>query len=406
MKRRIVPGGILALSLAVALLAATASSASWAPGSSIVALATWNCPPPSTPPPTAGQVAHCLGSPASPGFNFGYHLVGTSTSQRFALGVRGDTFIAGDATFHPAIGVSGDYAQTNNCPPTLSAAAGQFDGCLITVTFTPTGKDKGPRPGTLTTGPGGPTMALMGYGEPRDSVPPNLKLSGPKRQDPQNDGYTDGWHANLHLNVSCGDEWCTARASGRLTNVKEDRLSPDGPWDIEPGERAHNMGPELTRYSQRREVRKALARGENVQAIVTVRATDLSGNVATAKRTIKLVKNTGASPQPPKAAGATYNTRVTIIQSQGAIGVLYGYLYSGDGRCEVHRKVKVFKQQPGTDRKLAVRRSGHNAPNEWDLFFPAGGKQGWHVYALVVRRDLRPYGPVCRSDRSGILTVR
>ena len=40
----------------------------------------------------------------------------------------------------------------------------------------------------------------------------------------------------------------------------------------------------------RRQARKALDDGENVQAKVTVRATDAAGNVATAKRTIRLVK--------------------------------------------------------------------------------------------------------------------
>jgi hypothetical protein len=280
----IVPAGILALSLAVALLAATPSSAAWAPGSTSVALTTWNCPPPSTPPTTFDQVADCIGSPAEASFNFGYRLVGTSTSQRFALGVSGDTF-------DPRIGVSGDYAQTNNCPPTLSAGADpQIDGCLITVTFTPTGEHKGPRPGTLTTGPGGPTMALTGNGEPRDSVPPDLKLSGPKKQSPQDD--YPGRDPEVKIEVRCGDEWCTARATGRLTKVKKDELSPDGPWEItpsKPGKTRARLGLGLS-AEQRERVRKALDKGKNVKAKVTVRAKDTSGNVATAKRTIKLVK--------------------------------------------------------------------------------------------------------------------
>jgi hypothetical protein len=132
-------------------------------------------------------------------------------------------------------------------------------------------------------------VALTGNGEPRDSVPPDLKLSGDKTQDPQNDTFTDRGGANVHLRVSCGDEACTARAKGRLTNVKKDKLSPVDPDVIEPGE-TRNMGPELTRKSQRNQVHKALAEGKNVKAKVTVRATDTSGNVATAKRTIKLVK--------------------------------------------------------------------------------------------------------------------
>ena len=40
----------------------------------------------------------------------------------------------------------------------------------------------------------------------------------------------------------------------------------------------------------RKQARKALAEGKNVTAKVTVRAEDAAGNVATAKRTIRLVK--------------------------------------------------------------------------------------------------------------------
>ncbi len=302
MKRRIVPGAILALSLAIALLAATASSASWAPGATSEH-ATWVCPLQSTPPTTIPGPERCYGSPHWSRFDFGYHLVGTSTSQRFELGVHGGT---GGNTFSPAIGVSGDYAQTNNCPPTLSAAAYQIGGaCLVTVTFTPTGERTGPRPGTLTTGPGGPTMALTGNGERRDSVPPDLRLSGPKKQSPQNPKdcanpksrsckhfdpcYSVGGHpCRLEVRVSC-DGLCTVRVTGKLTNVKMDKLDPVG-YDFVPEKRPFNFGPELAKRKQREQVRQALDEGKNVQAKVTVRARDLSGNVATAKRTITLVK--------------------------------------------------------------------------------------------------------------------
>jgi hypothetical protein len=277
MKRRIVPGGILALSFAVALLAATASSAS-----ATVASGTWDCPPlPPGPPLPNGdpQIQRCFGPTGS--FDFGYHLLGTSASQRFAVGVLDDTF-------SPRIGVSGDYAQTNNCPPTLSAPEGRVQGCLIDVTFTPTGK--GPRPGTLTTGPGGPTVALTGGGEPDNRRPPDLQLSGKKKQSPQDDfPGCDRGACNVHLRVSCGDHECTARAKGKLTNVKNDKLTPAGPSVVAPG-KTKNLGPELTQDRQREHVRKALDRGEKVRAKVTVRAKDAAGNVATAKRTIKLVK--------------------------------------------------------------------------------------------------------------------
>jgi hypothetical protein len=49
-------------------------------------------------------------------------------------------------------------------------------------------------------------------------------------------------------------------------------------------------GVHRTRQGEADEVRKALDRGEKVKAKITVRATDAAGDVATAKRTIKLVK--------------------------------------------------------------------------------------------------------------------
>jgi hypothetical protein len=88
--------------------------------------------------------------------------------------------------------------------------------------------------------------------------------------------------------VSCGDEECNARATGKLTNVKNDKLTPRGRV-VAPGKTV-TMGPEVTKDSQCREVRKALDDGKNVQAKVTVRAKDAAGNVAIEKRTIKLVK--------------------------------------------------------------------------------------------------------------------
>jgi hypothetical protein len=277
MKRRIVPGGILTLSLAVALLAATASSAS-----ASVALGTWNCPPlPPAPswPVDDPQIQRCFGGLGR--FDFGYHRLGTSASQRFALGVTDND------TFSPRIGVSGDYAQTNNCPPTLSAPNERVQGCIIDVTFTPTGK--GPSPGTLSTGPGGPTVALKGGGAPVNSTPPDLQLSGPKKQNPQADGpICDRGLCDVKVRVSCGYEECTARAKWRLTKVKNDKLKPVHSEVIAPGETA-NLGSELTE-SQRKQVRKALDDRKNVQAKVTVRAKDVAGKVTTAKRTIKLVK--------------------------------------------------------------------------------------------------------------------
>jgi hypothetical protein len=151
-KRTIVPGGILALSLAVVLLAATASTANAA-----TILVPWYCASQSV---TYEQIQtqECRGDSARTSFDFGNRQVGTtSPAQRYALGVfRPDTF-------DPSISVSGDYAQTNDCPPTLSATGpAGFQGCLINLTFSPTGT--GPKHGTLSTGPGGPTATLTGNG--------------------------------------------------------------------------------------------------------------------------------------------------------------------------------------------------------------------------------------------------
>jgi hypothetical protein len=148
---------ILALSLAAALLAATASTAS-----ADRELHIWCAPLPAGPPPPPGPLPEnaCIGvqDPATGwSFDFGDRQVGTtSPAQGFAFGVLRDD------SFNPRISVSGDFAQTNNCPPTLSAAGEQIAGCVIGVTFDPTGT--GPRHGTLSTGPGGPTVALTGTG--------------------------------------------------------------------------------------------------------------------------------------------------------------------------------------------------------------------------------------------------
>jgi hypothetical protein len=171
-KRTIVPGGILALSLAVALLAATASTAS-----ADRVLFPWYCPPSPTPPTSTEQIPEGCLDPynAGPGFDFGDRQVGTtSPAQGFALGVGCIPNIACNDAFTPNISVSGDYAQTNDCPLTLSVTAHpQIQGCLITVTFTPTGT--GPKHGTLSTGPGGPTVALTGNGV-TTPTPPVLPL--------------------------------------------------------------------------------------------------------------------------------------------------------------------------------------------------------------------------------------
>ena len=55
---------------------------------------------------------------------------------------------------------------------------------------------------------------------PVDSDPPDLRLSGPKRQNPQRDHICDSAGCEVIVKVRCGDEACIARAKGRLTKVK------------------------------------------------------------------------------------------------------------------------------------------------------------------------------------------
>jgi hypothetical protein len=151
----------------------------------------------------------------------------------------------------------------------------------------------------------GAQTATSSTGEPVDSVKPDLQLSGPKKQDPViapgtdcggNSpplvcGGCDGGACAVKVDATCGDEACTARAKGKLTNVKNDKLKPGRLWagDLHPGE-TDTLVLKLTKKSQRKQAGKAIAEGKRVQAKVTVHAKDAAGHVATAKRTIKLVK--------------------------------------------------------------------------------------------------------------------
>jgi hypothetical protein len=119
----------------------------------------------------------------------------------------------------------------------------------------------------------------------------------------------------VKVNASCGDalegrgaedEACTARAEGKLlwftpvpsrlarsarpdppTNVKHGKLKPASA-DVGPGETT-TLKLKLTKKTRKR-AGEALDDGKKVLAKVKVDATDAAGNVATAKRTIRLVK--------------------------------------------------------------------------------------------------------------------
>jgi hypothetical protein len=168
MNRTILCRGILALSLTVVLLAATASTAS----------ATRTLSPTST--------------------DYGNRQVGTtSPAQAFTLRVRCTLVIFPttkciEDTFSPSIRItsgqfgltSSQFAQTNNCPATMTGLATKpgvdpqkgETSCTINVTFTPT--STGPKVGTLRTGSGGPTAGLSGNGV-TTPTPPTPPTPGP-----------------------------------------------------------------------------------------------------------------------------------------------------------------------------------------------------------------------------------
>ena len=117
---------------------------------------------------TAASAGAATVAPTS--HSFGSHNVGvTSGAQAFTL-TNGclDPFLLcliPEPTV-PGVGVTGDFAQTNNCPAPFMTSVGQT--CTINVTFTPT--TTGERLGTLTTGGG--VAALSGTGTTPAVVPP------------------------------------------------------------------------------------------------------------------------------------------------------------------------------------------------------------------------------------------
>jgi hypothetical protein len=133
-------------------------------------------------------------------------------------------------------------------------------------------------PNDVTQTAGNPDVVALDdfiYGEPVESVPPDLQLSGKKKQKLGN---------AVKVDASC-DEACTASGEGNLTKVKKDKLKPASA-DLGPGETT-TLKLKLTKKT-RKKAGKALDKGKKVQAKVTVDATDTVGNLATAKRTIKL----------------------------------------------------------------------------------------------------------------------
>jgi hypothetical protein len=149
----------------------------------------------------------------------------------------------------------------------------------------------------------GAQTATSSTAEPVDSIPPDVQLSGKKKQKLGN---------AVKVNAGCGDEACTLSAEGELywwteegggkaaarmahhelPGVGHDKLRPAGA-DVGLGETTQ-LKLKL-KEKTRKKARKALDKGKNVQAEVIVYATDAAGNTKhapgeNAQRAIRLVK--------------------------------------------------------------------------------------------------------------------
>jgi hypothetical protein len=166
-------------------------------------------------------------------------------------------------------------------------------------------------------------------GEPVDSVKPDLQLSGPKKVSlhPEVPGQGRPW---VLVKASCGkvkgppasplesvppepwaanlpDTACTLSAEGKVMGdelkpldelhpPEGDLLGPPQVFCVPDLTTCHwqsggtlYLNLKLTKKTLK-QARKALDAGKKVRAKVTVEATDAAGNVAIAKRTIRLVK--------------------------------------------------------------------------------------------------------------------
>ena len=163
MKRSIVPRGILTLSVTVALVAIPVSSAmadrTLDPGTVDSGPRQVN----TTSPPQSHELRAFCDAP-----------------QLVCIFIA----LAGGDPFDPNVSVTGDFAQTNDCVGILQGALPQGQSCSIQTTFTPT--SPGPKEGTLSTGPDGPTATLTGVGveTPTPPTPPEPGPPTPPAPDP------------------------------------------------------------------------------------------------------------------------------------------------------------------------------------------------------------------------------
>jgi hypothetical protein len=260
----------------------------------------------------------------------------------------------------------------------------------------------------------GAQTATSSTGERVDNVPPDLQLSGKKNQKIGPSCESRECRVVLRVITRCGDEACTVSAEGKLTKVKKDEIKPfdhgPNPDLLAPGEKAR-LELKLSRSTQLKALMK-LDKGRNVRARVTVDATDAAGNVATAKRTIKLklLKHPpawqcpdGDSYEPPgcrsrKAAAAPdvvkYDTSLDNGHTERCC-LYHGSVQSKVRKCERGRRVVLFKKRPGADRGVGHDRSDRHG--SWGFVRYRGGG---HFYAKVTRERHKGKGFVCLAARA------
>jgi hypothetical protein len=101
------------------------------------------------------------------------------------------------------------------------------------------------------------------------------------------------------------------------------------------------------------------------------------------------------------AFAATYNTKLTIRECAREHFICGDLTSGGRKKCELGRRVTLFKQKPGADRKLGgtVRKGA----DDLALGIRLPQAKGWRVYATVSPKV--GDGFVCSGDRSPILRV-
>jgi len=107
----------------------------------------------------------------------------------------------------------------------------------------------------------------------------------------------------------------------------------------------------------------------------------------------------------PATADSRYRTHLTITADRGPL--FHGFVDVRGGedvrKCEVERRVVLFRQRPGPDAELGTDRSEPTSHHSGGWGVKVHRAQlGWRVYAKVQREGGDRY--VCLADRSETYT--